>query len=364
MTSTDFSQLLDEVAKRHDLIQDYLFDPSNQIQFSHPHLEDAVYSYIKAGGKSLRPAVLMFSAGAVGGDEMSAIPAAASVELYHTFTLVHDDIIDRDELRRGVSTVHTEFSERGISEMGYDRPTAQHYGLAIAILAGDMQQGWSASLMPDLHQRYGVPPEVALGLVRLLFRETQVTLINGETLDILQAETPVDQLTEDDILHMLWQKTGILYQFAGLAGASIGLHEPDLNHPTVQAVGQFTGKCGTAFQVQDDILGITGSERSLGKPVGSDIREGKRTVIVLSALPNMSAADRDFTLNILGNPEATDDDIHRVMNLLRDAGGIDHAQNLARQQVADALQHLENLPETHYKSLLNSWAEYITSRDF
>src|SRR5690606_36846634 len=116
-----------------------------------------VYSYLHAGGKSLRAAVMMFCCGAVGGDEQTAIPAAAAIELYHTFTLVHDDIIDRDEKRRGVPTVHYDFANRGRDELGFDEKTAQHYGMTIAILAGDLQQGWAASLLPDLHRKYGIP---------------------------------------------------------------------------------------------------------------------------------------------------------------------------------------------------------------
>jgi geranylgeranyl diphosphate synthase, type I len=363
MTSDTFSTLIDEVGKRQSMIQEYLFDQDTRISFTYKHLEDAVYSYVNAGGKSLRAAVLMFCCGAVGGDEQTAIPAAAAVELYHTFTLVHDDIIDRDEMRRGVASVHFDFARRAREELRFDSRTAEHYGLSIAILAGDMQQGWAASLLPDLYHRFGVPPELALNLIVELFRHTQIALINGETIDILQAETPVDQLTEAQVIEMLRQKTGILYEFAGRAGAAIGLREPDLRHSTIEAVAAFTGMCGTAFQIQDDILGITGSEQRLGKPVGSDIREGKRTIIVLHSLQNMTAAQRSFTLNILGNPEASLADVQEVIELLRAAGGVDHARNVARDYVHEALPYLDALPASEYTALLRAWAAFITERD-
>ncbi|TVR22319.1 MAG: polyprenyl synthetase family protein [Anaerolineaceae bacterium] len=358
-----FDALIQAVSNRQQQIKQYLSEERNRLQFKNTHLQEAVYSYVNAGGKSLRPAVLMFACGAVGGDEVQALPAAAAVELYHTFTLVHDDIIDRDEMRRGVPTVHTQFSARARQEMGYDAATAEHYGLAVAILAGDLQQGWAASLLPDLHTTYGLPPALALNLVSELFRRTQITLINGETTDILQAELPVEAVSEADVLNMLWEKTGILYQFAGRAGAAIGLREADLNHPTVQAVGEFTGKCGTAFQIQDDILGIVGDEKRVGKPIGSDIREGKRTIIVLNALPRMSEADRDFMLKTLGNDSASEADIKRATKLLDDAGGIQHARDLSRRYIAEAIGHLEVLPPSAHKDLLLLWADYITERD-
>jgi geranylgeranyl diphosphate synthase type I len=362
MTQSDFATLIREVNQRKDLVTEYL-NTRNPVVFSHQHLLDATYSYIHAGGKSLRSAVMMFACGAVGGDEETALPAAAAIELYHTFTLVHDDIIDRDEMRRGIPTVHTEFTRRAQSELGYDLATAKHYGLSVAILTGDVQQGWAASLLPDLYHSYGVPAELALNLTRELFHNVLLTLINGETSDIVQSVTPVEQLTEEEVLKMLWEKTGILYEFAGRAGAAIGLKTADLNHPTVTALSQFTSKCGTAFQIQDDILGITADEKKLGKPVGSDIREGKRTIIVLHALKNLSPADQDTVLKTLGNHNATPQQIDEVTALLIKGGGVEHAKQLAETYIAEALEHIAPLPDTPQKNLLIAWANYITGRE-
>lgn len=362
MTPSDFTTLIEEVSKRKDRVTEYLHG-KNRVEFSHQHLLDATYSYINAGGKSLRSAVLMFACGAVGGDEETALPAAAAIELYHTFTLVHDDIIDHDEMRRGVPTVHTEFTRRAQQELGYDLNTAKHYGLSIAILTGDVQQGWAASLMPDLYHSYGVPAELALNLTRELFHNVLLTLINGETSDIMQSVTPIEELTEEAVLEMLWQKTGILYEYAGRAGAAIGLKTADINHPTVTALSQFTSKCGTAFQIQDDILGITADEKKLGKPVGSDIREGKRTIIVLHAMKNLSPQDQAIVLKTLGNHHASQQEIEQVTQLLIKGGGVAHAKQLAKNYIEEALQHIAPLPPSPQKDLLIAWADYITQRE-
>lgn len=362
MPDTDFSQLIDGIQDRQALVQSYLSDQRTRITFAYKHLEDAVYSYLNAGGKALRPAVLMLCCGAVGGDEKTAIPAAATVELYHTFTLVHDDIIDRDEKRRGVPTIHFEFGQRARSELGFDPSEAEHYGTTIAILTGDILQGWAASLLPDLYRQHGLPPELALNLVYELFRTTQIKLINGETVDVLQAKTPVDELTEAQVLKMLEEKTGVLYEFAGRAGAAIGLAQPDLYHPLTESIASFARKCGIAFQLQDDILGIVGDEQKLGKPVGSDIREGKRTLIVLNSLPRLNPDEQRFVLSTLGNRSAPQSDVRETIHLLETSGGVEYAKQLAQRYIDDALTHLDALPPSPQKSLLECWAAYIIER--
>lgn len=360
----DFSSLLDAVSERQKRIQAYMFADENTVKFSHQHLTDAVYSYLKAGGKSLRPAVLLFACGLVGGDEEKALPAASTVELYHTFTLVHDDIIDRDDLRRGVPTVHADFARRAKQELGYDGATAAHYGLAVAILAGDMQMGWAASLLTKIHTQYGVSATLALNLINELFMRVQSLLIEGETLDVALSEAPIDHVQESVVVDMLWKKTGVLYEYAGRAGAAIGLDQPDLNHPQVQAISAFTGKCGIAFQMQDDILGVIGNEAQLGKPVGSDIREGKRTLIVLGSMNNMTPVERELLLNVLGNETASDKEVQEVIGLLRERGGISHAQSLARRYLEEAIDSIKDVPASEYKALLESWAHYMIERKF
>jgi geranylgeranyl diphosphate synthase type I len=363
MTDHNFDDLLAEVSNRQAQVHAYLSEDRNQMQFVHPHLQEAVYSYIKAGGKSLRPAIVMFACGAVGGEEAWSLPAAAAVELYHTFTLVHDDIIDRDPVRRGVPTVHTAFSKRASNELAFESVQADHYGLTIAILAGDLQQGLAAALMSDLHFTYQIPPELTLFLIRHLFQVTQLALINGEALDVMQAQTPIGDLEEIEVLDMLWQKTGALYAFAGQAGAAIGLKHHNFDHPLIQAVGAFTSKCGIAFQLKDDILGVRGNTGKIGKTVGADIREGKRTTIVLYSYKHMNLTERKFAESVLGNQRADDEEVEKLIDLLEARGGIEHARTLAQTYLDEALEMLYKLPETAYRNLMESWAKYITARE-
>jgi geranylgeranyl diphosphate synthase type I len=119
-----------------------------------------------------------------------------------------------------------------------------------------------------------------------------------------------------------------------------------------------------AFQLQDDILGILGNEKTLGKPVGSDIREGKRTAIVYHSLNASSRAERNLILKTLGNPKATPAQVKSVTQLFVKLGGIEHTAELAQKYVRKAITALEPLPETEYKQLLMQWADYMVNRTF
>ncbi|MDP8239029.1 MAG: polyprenyl synthetase family protein [Candidatus Hatepunaea meridiana] len=355
----------DELKKRSTLINDYILD-ERFISCFHPEdVRWAVTAYVRYGGKRLRPAILMFSCGAVGGDEKIAIPAAAAVEIFHTWTLVHDDIIDRDPLRRGQTTVHQHYHDRSLKDedgLRLSPEEAQHYGVSVAILTGDIQHGWGISMMAELSTRFGVNPEVTLDLINELDTRVLNTLVEGEVLDIQFAHRDIETLTPEIIEDMLCKKTGALYEFCGRAGAIIGVGTRD--DPRVDAVAQFTAKCGTAFQLQDDILGIIGKEESLGKPIGSDLREGKRTLVIYYAYHNANDRDKNRITSVLGNQSASDEDITKTISLLRDLGGIDNVAMRAKTMIEEACSLLDDIPASHYRDLLYQWADFLIQREF
>jgi geranylgeranyl diphosphate synthase, type I len=346
---------------RRDAVYARILDPRYAAHFQPADIHDAIYSYIRQQGKGLRPMLMMLCAGAVGGDERKAIPAAAAIEIFHTWTLVHDDIIDRDALRRGSPTVHTEFTTRSRTELGYNADEAAHYGATVAILAGDVQQGWSYSLLAELAEE-GVSPIVALYLIKYLSQTVETALVDGEMRDVQYSNLPIEQLSEADILEMLAKKTAVLYQFAARAGAVIGLDDSTAQLETVAALERFAGDCGLAFQLQDDILGLTADERILGKSVGSDIRAGKRTLIVYHALREAGTQERALLLQTLGNPAASPTQVAKATQYLVDCGAVAKAQSLARRYSEDASAALNALPDSDYKRLLNTWGWYVVGR--
>ncbi len=355
-------QFVNALKERETMVVEIFNEPEYRQRFNPEPLREAVFSYLNRPAKRFRPGILFFCCGAVGGKEMQARLAAASVEVYHTWTLVHDDIIDNDPRRRGLPTIHEEFRLKAL-DWGYPEKEAGDLGRNVAILTGDLQHAWSVRLLLDSAD-LGVPLPVVFDLIKRLEVDVTNGLVEGEALDVLFARRPINELTEAEVLRMLELKTGVLYEYAGIAGASIGLGKTVNDNGLIAAVGRFARKCGTAFQLQDDILGIIGDEKLLGKKVGSDIREGKRTTIVLHAYSNAGQAEREYLTRWLGDPYITEAEVVKIRQILIDFNGIEYTRNLAESIVMDALTEIEPLANSIYKELLLTWAQYVVNRDF
>lgn len=358
------SDLLQALRTRERRVSEYFQQPRFREWFRPQDLQDAVFAYLERPGKRLRPAVLLWSCGAVGGSEDAALPAAAGVEMFHTWTLVHDDLIDNDDLRRGGPTVHKLGEVFASQKLGYSAEKSREYGRDLAVLTGDSQHGWTISLFCECARLNGLDPGVVLEVIYYLESHVVNTLIEGETLDVQYARTPIEQLSREDIVRMLWMKTGVLYEFAARAGAMLGLGTTDHEHPYVTALSRFASSCGTAFQLQDDILGLMGKEEQLGKPIGSDVREGKKTTIVYFALKSASDEQRAFLLSVLGNSNASPADVEKATDLMVSLGAVERTAGLALEHVNAALPELEALPDSPYRQLLTDWAHYMISRTF
>lgn len=363
MTQGPANHFQDELKACAAQVADFLEQKEFQVRFNPDDLREAVNLYVRSGGKRLRPAILLWSCGAMGGDPNDALPAAAAAELFHTWTLVHDDIIDRDDRRRGVPTVHEKFRQVAASRYTHlsDEECA-HYGTSVAVLSGDVQHGWGISILTDLTRKGSVPADVTLHLIDKMDNELLNLLVEGELLDIQYCHEPIGAIKLDDIENMLWKKTGVLYRFCAEAGALIGLGRVEPNHPHVHALSDFSNRCGIAFQLQDDLLGVIGDPQSTGKPVGNDIREGKRTSIVHYAHENGDPDERAQIEHTLGNLSASDEEIKRVIAILKKRGGIEQTAHRAQFHIRAALESLDKLPNTRYRELLRAWAEYLVSR--
>ena len=359
--ATEQERFTAELKKRRDLVYQYLESWPGADQFRPDDIHEALFSYVRHRGKGLRPALLMLCAGAVGGDEMQALPAAAAVEVFQIWTLVHDDIIDRDDTRRGSPTVHNLYRQLGRDKYKLDPVEAAHYGVSVAVLAGDLQQSWAYALLCDLLAR-----DVSAGLVTRLVRRMAASLtprlLEGEMLDVQYSLTPDARLTEEDILRMLTGKTAALLEYAAWAGAMVGLGEHASESAYPDNLGRFAALCGTAFQLQDDLLGLTADEAVLGKPVGSDLREGKRTLLVHYALEAATAEERSQVLAALGNKESTTAETRSAIDIILRGGAAERVRKLADSYIGQALEVLNELPESESKTLLRLWATFLLSR--
>jgi geranylgeranyl diphosphate synthase type I len=262
-----------------------------------------------ASGKRIRPMLTLLSCQACGGDWQMALPAAAAVELLHNFSLIHDDIEDRDELRRG-------------------RPTLwKVWGEAQAINAGDAMFAFAHLALLRSAER-GAPVERVVRAMRA-FDEMCIRLTIGQHLD-LSFESRGD-VTADEYMRMIEGKTAALTSAACEIGALIGGADDE----TVQAFAAFGRWLGVSFQLQDDVLGIWGDPAVTGKR-DSDLAHGKKT------LPVLYAAERDARLHerYLRAGRLTDADVQTVREMIEAAGGKAHAERAAEDAYAGALSAL------------------------
>lgn len=301
-------------------------------------LYDASRHLVMAGGKRLRPFLTIKSCEIVGGNASDAIPFAAAFEILHNFTLIHDDVMDNDAMRRGAPTVHTK------------------WGIPMAIAAGDLLFAKVFEAM-TLYAPKGMNAKRIKNCIEIASTAT-TELCEGQVLDISFPNT--SEVTEDDYITMVGGKTSALFRACAEVGAIAGGGKKR----QIKAMGQFAWDAGIAFQLMDDYLGATADEKTLGKPVGSDLREGKKTLIIIHALRKAKPRQKEKILAVLGNPSATKQEIDETNNLLKEIGSIDYTLKKADRYITTAKRHINVLPDSEAKSDLLALIYYFTNRQY
>ena len=326
------------------------------------YLRDAVRDYPVRGGKRLRPAMLIWSCGLLGGSESAALYPAAAVEVFHNWTLVHDDIIDQDDTRRGAPTSHVKLAAELGGKFSLGAGDAERTGRDFAILAGDLQQGWANDLLLRSAE-HGVPPEVTVALGRRFQKLANSDLISGEALDVEFSLRELTGLKSQEVRTMLGLKTGALLQFCTEAGAMIALDTADAEHPDVRKLSEFALAAGIAFQLRDDYLGIFGVYDSLGKALGNDLREGKATMMLLDTLRLASAADREKLLGYIGRETYSDADLDDVRRIMRDSGAAASNEAEAARLAEQARNILRSFPDNPYRQHMLDLVNFLIDRE-
>lgn len=301
-------------------------DPAN--------LMEASRQYPYAGGKRMRPAMAVACCKAVGGDGSKAVPLAVAIEYIHNFTLIHDDLMDGDAVRRGMPTIHVT------------------YGMPTAVLAGDALFAKAYQIICDLD----VPADRMRDALRYVSKAVW-DLARGQQMDVNNEGQIV---TEDVYIETIKLKTSVLFAAAAAGGAIIG----GADEKTVRAINEYALDVGLGFQMFDDYLGIAGDSSKTGKSVGNDIRKGKCTCMVTHAIRSIKdpAVLEEFK-SILGNMDATDEQCARAMQIMRDVGSIDYALNLAKEKVDTAISKIEFLPDSEDKEFMIALARFAIDRD-
>ena len=288
-----------------------------------------IASYLMAGGgKRIRPMLLLLSAKALGSESESRIRLGAVVEMLHTATLVHDDIIDEADTRRG-------------------RPSSNAtWGNAKCVLAGDWlyMQAFSAALA-----------ERNFRVLDLLISLTQ-QMVEGE---LLQMEKLGHLINEEEYFDLIFRKTACLFKVSMQLGAAITPGTDDIE----PQMGEYGRNLGLAFQIVDDVLDLTSIEGVLGKPVASDLREGKATLAVIHALERGTGADREAIRKVLSDRSFEHVTHTQIIEILERHGSIEYAMDTACAYAEAARLSIADLPDSDARRALLWMPGFVTTRD-
>jgi geranylgeranyl diphosphate synthase type I len=297
--------------------------------------------YIISGGKRLRPFLLIKSSEMFGGNLRRALPAAAAVELVHNFSLVHDDIMDNDDMRHSVQTVH------------------KHYGMPLAILAGDILFSKAFELLA-VHGRAKGIPEKAICEMVVKLSSACIQVCEGQATDV-QLASMNNKLSFDSpqYINMISKKTAALFELSCALGV---LSAPNSSAVDVERLSWFGRNIGIAFQLVDDLIGITGDPKLTGKAVGNDLREGKKTYPILLALRNAKGENRSKILKIFGRKNASASDLKEAVGTISTIGIEKEIRLAARTHIEKAVQSLADYADSEAKRALESSASFIVER--
>lgn len=294
--------------------------------------------YCLGSGKRLRPILTLMAYKAVGGKkEKEIIEPALAFEIYHNYTLIHDDIYDEDDKRRGEKTVHVFFEQqfkkdnfKKIAENKLYKNFASRFGAVAGIINGKYLH--TLSSLPILEANISEAKKVAgmkLHQLVSIFDNT------GQAIDLHFEEE--NTVTEDDYYNMALCKTGKLFQASVEWGAILG----NATSSQKKALDNYVEEISIVFQIQDDILDIDSSGNK-GRELGSDIRKGKKTLIIINALQKANKIQKKQILSVLGKEKATKMEIKKIINLLKSLGGIDYCKEIAELKLEKAIKCLDS----------------------
>lgn len=321
----------DDYKDRVKKINEYLMRSLDVIE--NKTLKAAMAHYPAAGGKRLRPLLATMASEAVGGKPEAAIPFGAALEIVHNFTLVHDDVIDEDDTRRGIKTVHSVF------------------GVPEAILSGDALFARAFEVVLDSE----VDDTDLVRLVDILARSVRL-LAEGQQMDMDFEDA--NKISSSDYMKMIEHKTAVLYSAAARGGAIVG-RGTDVQE---EALAEYGRLIGLGFQIWDDVLDLRSDKETFGKPVLNDIRNGKKTLIVIHALEDLKGSDRAEFLSVLGKRDATPGELMKARDMLESVGAVDHAAKVAEELVKEAKKALKVVKNPAIKKSLTEFADYVVKR--
>ena len=296
-----------------------------QADGAHPDLRAALEHLLTSGGKRIRPALCLLTGQMLGGSHPKLVTLSAAVEMLHTATLVHDDLIDGALLRRGMPTLNA------------------HWTPAATVLTGDFMFARAAKLAAEAD---------TLPLMKL-FAKTLAIIVNGE---LAQQFTSRGVISREDYANRIYAKTASLFEMATRAAAMVS----PVDEETHEALRQYGYYLGMAFQIMDDILDFTGEQETVGKPVGSDLLQG---LVTLPAIYYAETHPNDPDVVCLtGGCYTENERMERLIESIRGSNAVERAMQEAEDFVERASEKLAGMPENEEKGALQELARFIVDR--
>jgi len=281
---------------------------------------------VGGGGKRVRPMVVLLAARACGSTSNDAIQLAAVIEFIHTATLLHDDVVDTSDLRRGKETANAVFGNQA------------------AVLTGDFLYSRAFQMMVELQQ---------MSVMEILAETTNV-IAEGEVLQLLNCNDP--DTTEERYYEVIYRKTAKLFEAGGQLGAVVANQSSDIEN----ALMEYGRHLGNTFQLVDDALDYSSSAEDMGKNVGDDLAEGKPTLPLIHAMENGTDSERELIRNAIENGGSEQFDT--IMDTISSTKAIEYTLDAAEKSVSRAIDALMELPESPYRDALASLAKFTLRR--
>jgi len=278
-----------QIEENAKIVNKYL---NSKLKGNPKKLYDAAGHLIINGGKRLRPYMVIKSCQILKGKISNAMPAASAIEMIHNFTLVHDDIMDNDEMRHGVSTVHKKF------------------GIPIAILAGDVLFSKAFQVITDTKLSTSATTQLVSRLAKAC-----VDVCEGQLLDVKMAEERKIP-SQAEYITMIGKKTAALFDVSCAMGAICATTKMS----DISNLSSFGRNLGIAFQITDDLIGVMGDPKITKKPVGNDLREGKKSLPILMAIKLANGSEKKVILNAFGNSKVSKKDLGKAVDVIRSLG--------------------------------------------
>ena len=301
----------------------------SQLHSNVPLVENIGHYIVEAGGKRLRPILVLLAAKSCNIKNDQHISLAAVIEFIHTATLLHDDVVDMSTLRRGRPTVNA------------------HWNNPSSVLVGDFIYSRAFQIL------------VQIGDMRIMeiMADTTNKIAEGEVLQLINKNNP--DSSEQNYMQVIQNKTAILFQAAAQCGAIVA----DATSAQQLALKKFGMHLGIAFQLIDDVLDYDGNSEAMGKNIGDDLAEGKPTLPLIYALEHTDDSQASLIRQCLAQQQLSEETLGQVIQIVRDCGALEYTRNLATAEAEQAMDSLDALPQSQYRDALELMVKFSVDRN-